>query len=50
MIALEAGHDATEKPGILALADALQSWFHAVEYDAIVCKSEADTYTLSPSL
>ena len=41
---LEAGHFATEAPGIFALADALQIWPDAVQYGVCVSKSEAPAY------
>ena len=44
VIILEAGHFATEVPGIFALADALQIWPDAVQYGVCVSKSEAPAY------
>ncbi|MGN0779438.1 MAG: Nif3-like dinuclear metal center hexameric protein [Aristaeellaceae bacterium] len=44
VVMLEAGHFATEAPGIFALADALQIWPDAVQYDVCVSKSEASAY------
>lgn len=44
VVILEAGHFATEVPGIFALADALQIWSDAVQYDVCVSKSEAIAY------
>ena len=39
MVALEAGHYATEAPGIFALADALQTHLNAVQCNVCVSKS-----------
>ena len=44
MVMLEAGHFATEAPGIFALADALQIWLNAVQCSVYVSKSEAPAY------
>lgn len=44
IVLLEAGHFATEAPGIFALADALQIWPDAVQYDVCVSKSEVPAY------
>ena len=44
VVMLEAGHFATEAPGIFALADALQIWPDAVQYGVCVSKSEAPAY------
>lgn len=44
VVMLEAGHFATEKPGIFALADALQIHLNAVQYGVCVSKSEAPAY------
>lgn len=44
VVVLEAGHFATELPGIFALADALQIWPDAVQYGVCVSKSEAAAY------
>ena len=40
----ECGHFATEQPGILALADALQSALNQVQYKLDIYKSEAGAY------
>ena len=39
MVALEAGHYATEAPGIFALADALQTYLNALQCNVCVSKS-----------
>lgn len=44
MAALEAGHHATEEPGIFALADALQNHLNALQYKVHVSKSTARPY------
>lgn len=44
VVMLEAGHFATELPGIFALADALQIHLNAVQYGVCVSKSEAPAY------
>lgn len=44
VVILEAGHFATEAPGIFALADALQIWPDAVQYGVCVSKSQAPAY------
>ncbi|MBR3763027.1 MAG: Nif3-like dinuclear metal center hexameric protein [Clostridia bacterium] len=44
MIILEAGHHATEAPGIFALADALQNWENIVQCNVRVSKSAAPAY------
>lgn len=44
MVALEAGHHATEEPGIFALADALQNHLNALQYKITVSKSTARPY------
>ena len=44
VVMLEAGHHATEEPGIFALADALQIWPDAVQYNLRVSKSGAHPY------
>lgn len=44
MVILEAGHHATEAPGIFALADALQIWPDAVQWMVRVSKSRAHAY------
>ena len=41
---LEAGHHATEEPGIFALADALQIHLNALQYPICVSKSQAPAY------
>lgn len=46
MIGLEAGHFATEEPGIFALADALQNHLNAVQCDVCVSKSRLGAYAL----
>ncbi len=40
----ECGHFATERPGIFALADALQSALNQVQYNLGIFKSKADAY------
>ncbi len=44
LVLLEAGHHATEAPGIFALADALQNWPDVVQYGVRVSKSDAQAY------
>ena len=44
MVLLEAGHHATEEPGIFALADALQNHLDALQYRVHVSKSSARPY------
>ena len=44
MLGLEAGHFATEAPGVFALADALQNAANAVQYDVCVSTSQAGAY------
>lgn len=44
MVVLEAGHHATEEPGIFALADALQNHLNALQYKVLVSKSSARPY------
>ena len=44
LIMLEAGHHATEEPGIFALADALQNHLNALQYKIPVSKSTAHPY------
>ena len=44
IVLLEAGHHATEAPGIFALADALQIWQDAVQCKVRVTKSAAHAY------
>ena len=44
MVMLEAGHHATEMPGIFALADALQNSVLAVQYKIRVSISKAEAY------
>ena len=47
MVMLEAGHHATEVPGIFALANALQNSEVVVQYKIRVSKSEAIAYQSS---
>lgn len=47
VVLLEAGHHATEAPGIFALADALQNWTDIVQYNVRVFKSGAHAYQTS---
>lgn len=47
VVLLEAGHFATEAPGIFALADALQNWPDIVQYKVRVSKSGARAYQTS---
>ncbi len=44
LVALEAGHFATEEPGIFAFADRLQGWLRAQGSDVQVTKSQAGAY------
>ena len=44
MMTMEAGHHATEEPGIFALADALQNHLNALQYKVHVSKSSARPY------
>ena len=44
MVTLEAGHHATEEPGIFALADALQNHLNALQYKVHVSRSTARPY------
>ena len=44
MLGLEAGHFATEQPGVLALAAALQNAVNAVEYPVCLSTSQACAY------
>ncbi|MBQ8201999.1 MAG: Nif3-like dinuclear metal center hexameric protein [Clostridia bacterium] len=44
VVMLEAGHHATEAPGIFALADALQNWINDVKYNVRVSKTVAPAY------
>lgn len=46
MLCLEAGHHATEEPGIFTLADALQNELNAVQYKVHVSKSQAGAYAV----
>lgn len=46
MAALEAGHFATEEPGIFALADALQSHANEVKWNVTIFKSAVGAYAL----
>lgn len=45
MVCFECGHHATEKPGISALADALQKWDDMVKCNVCVTISQAAAYT-----
>ncbi len=47
VVIFEAGHHATELPGIFALADALQSWQDIVQYNVRVSRSGAHAYQTS---
>ena len=47
VVMLEAGHHATELPGIFALADALQSHLYMVKYKVRVSRSDALAYQTS---
>lgn len=47
VVLLEAGHHATEEPGIFALGNALQKWLDDVQYNVRVCHSGARAYQLS---
>lgn len=44
MLGLEAGHFATELPGVFALANALQNAANAVQYDVCISTSQAGAY------
>ena len=44
MLGLEAGHFATELPGVFALANALQNAANAVQYDVCISTSQAVAY------
>lgn len=44
MLGLEAGHYATEEPGIFALADALQKQINLLQYNVTVYKSQLGAY------
>lgn len=46
VMGLEAGHHATEEPGIFALGTALQKELDAVQYDVRVCQSRAGAYAM----
>lgn len=46
VLCLEAGHFATEEPGIFALADALQTHLNAVQYKGFVSKSRVGCYAM----
>jgi len=46
LFCLEAGHHATEEPGIFALADALQNELNAVQCNVHVSKSQAGAYAM----
>jgi dinuclear metal center YbgI/SA1388 family protein len=46
MIGLEAGHFATEEPGLFALADALQNHANEVEWNVTIFKSAVGAYAL----
>lgn len=48
MLCLEAGHFATEEPGIFALADALQNHLDALQYSVCVSKSRVGAYAFPP--
>lgn len=45
IVLLEAGHHATEEPGIFILSNALQSWLDSVECNVGVYRSVAGAYT-----
>lgn len=47
VVIFEAGHHATELPGIFALADALQSWPDIVQYNIRVSRTGAHAYQIS---
>lgn len=47
VVILEAGHHATEIPGIFALADALQTWDNIVQCNVRVTRSVAHAYQTS---
>lgn len=44
LLGLEAGHFATEEPGIFALADALQKYLNELQYGVCVSKSRLGAY------
>lgn len=44
LVCFEAGHDATERPGILALSEALQQRLHQVQWNVPIYKSQAVPY------
>ena len=46
LVLLEAGHFATEQPGIFALGDTLQNWLDKVQCTMRVSKSRAGAYAL----
>lgn len=46
LFCLEAGHHATEEPGIFALADALQNEMNRVQYKVTVSKSRLGVYAM----
>lgn len=46
LFCLEAGHHATEEPGIFALADALQNELNRVQYKVTVSKSQLGAYAM----
>ncbi len=48
IVAFECGHAATERPGILVLADALQNAFDTIECKVRIIKSEVDSYSFPP--
>lgn len=48
LLCLEAGHHATEEPGIFALADALQTELNRVQCSVHVTKSRAGAYAALP--
>lgn len=50
LIGLECGHFATEEPGIFALANALQNYLNAVQYNVTVSKSACGAYVLPAGL
>lgn len=45
VVILEAGHHATEKPGIFVLANALQSWMDSVQCNVGISRTDALAYT-----
>ena len=48
IVAFECGHAATERPGILVLADALQNAFDTIQCKVRIIKSEVDSYSFPP--